>query len=199
MSRKHWNKLTNSTFRLRRTLNKNVFSFTLKTEIPWTHHIILSFVIVLFLITFTSKVDGYPICRINQSIQDLRIRNTRPSVAFQFFLEHSTFCRTKTKQRYTKNIVAQLFMATRDGKKKRPKQENSSDTPSASSSSASSATPPSVRQPQRVTNDINIPVRQQIEIARAKKEAMRMASTSFRANNVKTAYRKKMGECVIRV
>ena len=43
---------------------------------------------------------------------------------------------------------------------------------------------------------INIPVRRQIEWARAKKEAMQITTGSFRAKNVKTAYRKKLGKLV---
>mmetsp|Transcript_4453 Transcript_4453/g.6608 ORF Transcript_4453/g.6608 Transcript_4453/m.6608 type:complete len:481 (-) Transcript_4453:2015-3457(-) len=85
-----------------------------------------------------------------------------------------------------------FMMATRDGKKNRHSSSsnakaNGIDTSTIKNDMAASKPPP-----QRVDSNINIPVRRQIEWARAKKEAMQMTNGSFRAKNVKTAYRKKL-------
>ena len=78
------------------------------------------------------------------------------------------------------------WMAKGDGKKSRKKQTQSQPQPSN--------VKPVATTPQRVTNDINIPVRRQIKWAQMKKEALRNSGTSFRQTNVKrTAYRKSLG------
>jgi hypothetical protein len=92
------------------------------------------------------------------------------------------------------------LMAVRDGKRKQSKKSGTSQSSAPSPSSdppPSSASHHSSQQlpPQRVSGNINIPIRRQIEWARAKKEAIRLNSAPFRAKNVKTAYRKKLGEC----
>jgi hypothetical protein len=91
-------------------------------------------------------------------------------------------------------------MAVRDGKKKQVKNSGTaypkSSSPGSDNPSSSASQHPSQQLPPlRVNGNINIPIRRQIELARAKKEAVRLNSASFRAKNVKTAYRKKIGKC----
>lgn len=92
------------------------------------------------------------------------------------------------------------LMAVRDGKRKQSKKSGTSHSyvpsPSSDTPSSSAASHHSCQQllPQRVSGNINIPIRRQIEWARAKKEAIRLNSGPFRAKNVRTAYRKKVGK-----
>jgi hypothetical protein len=73
-----------------------------------------------------------------------------------------------------------------DGKQKRDKTSFSPMSPSPS--------PPPPPIPQRVSNDINVPVRHQIKIAQMKKAAEKEMGSHFRQNNAKrTAYRKSLG------
>jgi len=90
--------------------------------------------------------------------------------------------RSKAKRQ----LVTKLEMAKGDGKKKRTKKEKSEDPSRTSTTTAISPIP------QRVTSDINIPVRHQIQWAKMKKEYERASTSSFKAKNVKTAYRKKL-------
>jgi len=92
--------------------------------------------------------------------------------------------RSKAKRQ----LVTKLEMAKGDGKKKRTKKEKSEDPSRTSTTTAISPIP------QRVTSDINIPVRHQIQWAKMKKEYERASTSSFKAKNVKTAYRKKLGK-----
>jgi len=74
-----------------------------------------------------------------------------------------------------------------DGKKRREKL-------SLDSSAASPSPTPTTPAPQRVTNNVNIPVREQIRWAQMKKEAEKNSGTAFRQTNVKrTSYRKSLG------
>lgn len=101
---------------------------------------------------------------------------------------HHSASRIKLPSTFARKVL-HITMGKGDGKKKRPKKK---DTDVASSSIAP---PPSSPQPQRVSNNINIPVRHQIRYAQMRKEAARMSGTSFRANNVKrTSYRKNLGK-----
>jgi len=82
-----------------------------------------------------------------------------------------------------------ICMGKGDGKKKRKKKnKNKNNSPlngPSSSSSQESA-------PLRVTNNINIPIRQQIKFAQMKKEAQRHSGASFRQKRVeRTSYRRK--------
>ena len=84
-----------------------------------------------------------------------------------------------------------IKMGKGDGKQKRKKQ----------SSSASSTTPPppatsTPAVPQRVTNDINIPVKRQIQWAKMKQEYVKSQTTSFTQNNMKTkvSYRRRLDD-----
>lgn len=116
------------------------------------------------------------------------------------FLRSMKDLRQHQKLSNTRSKVA-LLMAVRDGKKKRSKKSGNAESRGSSTSPVSSSNPsqhpPQQLPPKRVNSNINIPVRQQIEWARAKKEAIRMNGASFRANNVKTAYRKKLGKLKI--
>ena len=72
-----------------------------------------------------------------------------------------------------------------DGKQRRDKRI---DAPSLQVPSSSTPIP------QRVSNDINIPVRHQIKFAQMKKAVEKESSSNFRQNNAKrTAYRKSLG------
>jgi predicted RNA-binding protein with PIN domain len=87
------------------------------------------------------------------------------------------------------NNMSVLRMAKGDGKKSRKKKSDLPPPPSTASI-------PSVPTPQRVSNDINIPVRHQIRWGKMKKEAERNSGTAFRQTNIKkrTAYRKSLDE-----
>jgi len=75
-----------------------------------------------------------------------------------------------------------------DGKQRRDKKM---DTPS---SPLPASVPTQQPNPQRVSNDINIPVRHQIILAQMKKAAEKESTASFRQSNAKrTAYRKSLG------
>jgi predicted RNA-binding protein with PIN domain len=78
-------------------------------------------------------------------------------------------------------------MGKGDGKKRRKKK-------SATSASAPPPPPPQPA-PQRVTNDINIPVKHQIRWAQARKAAAKQAGASFRQKKVvRTKYRRTWDE-----
>ena len=84
-----------------------------------------------------------------------------------------------------------LVMGKGDGKKKRKKKDTTSMTPSPKPSSSSSSSSPA---PLRVTNDINIPIRRQIQWARMNKEAAK-TGTAFRQKRVeRTRYRRAWSE-----
>jgi predicted RNA-binding protein with PIN domain len=81
-----------------------------------------------------------------------------------------------------------LFMGKGDGKTKhkhKKKKTPSANPPSASTSSHS--------QPLRVTNDINVPIRHQIQMARINKQQQSTSGSSFR-QRTRTAYRRAMTE-----
>lgn len=77
-----------------------------------------------------------------------------------------------------------LIMGKGDGKKKRKKKTKSSD-----SAVGGPHGPPNPPSPLRVTNDINIPIRQQIKWAQMKKEAERHSGQAFRQKR-RTKYRR---------
>jgi predicted RNA-binding protein with PIN domain len=82
-------------------------------------------------------------------------------------------------------------MGKGDGKKKRKKNKSALAISSSSVTSAADSQSP----PQRVTNDINIPVRHQIRWAQMKKEASRQASPGYRKPKVvRTSYRRTWDE-----
>lgn len=78
-----------------------------------------------------------------------------------------------------------MMMGKGDGKKKRkPKQKKSLSLDASNS-------PP----PQRVTNNINIPIKQQIRWGKIKKEAAKASGQSFRQKKVvRTKYRRTWGK-----
>ncbi len=83
-----------------------------------------------------------------------------------------------------------LIMGKGDGKKKRKKK---------SSPVSSAATPLPQPAPQRVSTDINVPVRKQIMYGQMRKEAAKQTGTSFRQKKVqRTKYRRTWGACAIR-
>ena len=87
-----------------------------------------------------------------------------------------------------------LVMGKGDGKKKRKKKDTTSMTPSPKPSSSSSSSSPA---PLRVTNDINIPIRRQIQWARMNKEAAK-TGTAFRQKRVeRTRYRRAWSEYTV--
>ena len=97
---------------------------------------------------------------------------------------YNLFRNEKIKSSSSSSLIV-CWMAKGDGKKSRKKQQPQSQPQQPKEV---------VITPQRVTNDINIPVRRQIRWAQMKKEAMRNSGTSFRQTNVKrTAYRKSLG------
>lgn len=77
-----------------------------------------------------------------------------------------------------------------DGKKKRPKKQK------ASSSSSPSADTPKPIQPMRVTNEINIPIKRQIQYAKLNQEYIKSSQTSFRQtkHQKRVRYRKRLDE-----
>jgi predicted RNA-binding protein with PIN domain len=82
-----------------------------------------------------------------------------------------------------------LVMGKGDGKKKRKKK---SSAPSSSSTSSASAQKPP---PQRVSTDINVPVRLQIKYGQMRKEAAKQTGASFRQKKVqRTKYRRSWDE-----
>ena len=120
--------------------------------------------------------------------------------ATRSFLDRSrSTTTTTTSPRITTTI---LFMGKGDGKKKRPKKKKSSGGGGGgggggADSSLSSSHSQSL--PQRVTTDLNIPIRRQIMYGKLNK-AMRSgtAGTSFRQpKKVRTAYRRSWNETEI--
>lgn len=85
-----------------------------------------------------------------------------------------------------------LFMGKGDGKKKRKKKSTQS-APSQPQASQPKQQPP----PQRVSTDINIPVRAQIRYAQMHKQAAKQSGASFRQKKVvRTKYRRTWGTCL---
>lgn len=122
------------------------------------------------------------------------------------FFSAQAFVRTQvmTKQRSTlssdsseinpsSSPLILLFMGKGDGKKKRKKSNsgssNSNSSNSGSTSAADSSQPPP---PPRVTNQINVPVRRQIQYAQLNKQ-MQRSQTSFRQVR-RTSYRRQWDE-----
>lgn len=81
-----------------------------------------------------------------------------------------------------------LIMGKGDGKKKRKKTTSSSAQPA--STTPQQQQPP----PQRVSTDINVPVRMQIQYGQMRKAVSKQSGTSFRqAKVVRTKYRRTWG------
>lgn len=82
-----------------------------------------------------------------------------------------------------------LVMGKGDGKNKRKKKASSS-----AKSASMTTTPQHQPPPQRVSTDINVPVRMQIRYGQMRKEMDKQASTSFRQKKVeRTKYRRTWG------
>ena len=81
-----------------------------------------------------------------------------------------------------------LFMGKGDGKKRRKKKSTSTPAPPQQHQSQQ---PP----PQRVSTDINIPIRRQIQYAQMHKQAAKQSGASFRQKKVvRTKYRRTWGK-----
>lgn len=94
---------------------------------------------------------------------------------------HPSFLTTTTTRR-----KSFLIMGKGDGKKRRKKKAPTAPAPSQPQS------PP----PQRVSTDINIPVRMQIRYGQMHKQAVKQSGTSFRQKKVvRTKYRRTWGTC----
>lgn len=94
-----------------------------------------------------------------------------------------------TNDAYRRKLSSSIQMGKGDGKQKRKKQ---------SSASTTSPPPPATSTPtvpQRVTNDINIPVKRQIQWAKMKQEYVKSQS-SFTQSNMKTkvSYRRRLDD-----
>ncbi|GKY96498.1 hypothetical protein MPSEU_000609400 [Mayamaea pseudoterrestris] len=88
-----------------------------------------------------------------------------------------------------------LFMGKGDGKTKRKKKKplsTASIAPAITSSNPIPASSSSQSQPLRVTNDINVPIRHQIQMARINKQ-LSSSGSSFRQQK-RTAYRRSVTE-----
>ena len=95
-------------------------------------------------------------------------------------------CHTADRTRFI------VTMGKGDGKKKRKKKDSSFVMP------ASMTTPLQPPPPQRVSNDINVPIRMQIKYGQMRKEMAKQASTSFRKKKVeRTKYRRTWGMCYV--
>lgn len=90
-----------------------------------------------------------------------------------------------------RTLSSPIQMGKGDGKQKRKKQSSASTSPPPPPPPATST--PTV--PQRVTNDINIPVKRQIQWAKMKQEYVKSQS-SFTQNNMKTkvSYRRRLDD-----
>jgi hypothetical protein len=83
-----------------------------------------------------------------------------------------------------------LIMGKGDGKKKRKKTTSSSAQPASTTPQQQQQQPP----PQRVSTDINVPVRMQIQYGQMRKAVSKQSGTSFRqAKVVRTKYRRTWG------
>jgi hypothetical protein len=97
--------------------------------------------------------------------------------------------------------TTRLFMANKDGKKKRPKksEDQNPDASAASSPLLLPTTTPSPTPPRRVSTEINIPVKLQLQWAQINKEHAKERDSpgGFRQKNiVRTKYRRTWGKSI---